>query len=331
MSENLPIRVDREFYLQVHESDNYLCALYGIYGKRFSDYREEWKKAGTLKHLPTLPLHIELEINNYCNLRCRMCHFSQYEHLRSPKADMTLSLLKRLTEQCEGQIPAIGVGAGAECLLHPRIEDILHILTHSSFMDIIVHTNGTCLTPQLGQLLIDLKIPRLNISLDAATPDTYRKIRGGRLDIVEHNLCHLLDEKKRINAQLPYVRLTFVKLPENTHEIPLFLEKWNSHVDRIDFQRLVQLQGEDDNCDTTNPNIDHYCSYPFHSLYVNQNGDVFPCCTYYKRFLHIGNIKQQSIKQIWESKIMNELRNSMKSHKLLSCCRKCLSTTSHDS
>ena len=44
-------------------------------------------------------------------------------------------------------------------------------------MDIMINTNASALTPKRSQQLLDSGITRLRFSLDAATPETYKKVK----------------------------------------------------------------------------------------------------------------------------------------------------------
>ena len=50
-------------------------------------------------------------------------------------------------------------------------------------MDIMINTNGSPLTARRSQQLLDSGLTRLRFSLDAATPETYKKVRVGSLPL----------------------------------------------------------------------------------------------------------------------------------------------------
>ncbi|MGB0888343.1 MAG: twitch domain-containing radical SAM protein [Vicingaceae bacterium] len=56
-------------------------------------------------------------------------------------------------------------------------------------------------------------------------------------------------------------------------------------------------------------NKQHFCILPWVHLHVSQNGRVSPCCNN-KRFL--GNVQEQSIKEIWSGKKFEALREQFK-------------------
>jgi radical SAM protein with 4Fe4S-binding SPASM domain len=42
------------------------------------------------------------------------------------------------------------------------------------------------------------------------------------------------------------------------------------------------------------------CPFIFYMLGIKANGDVLPCCIDWKATMKLGNVKEQSIKEIWE-------------------------------
>lgn len=315
---------DNELHLKKNESDAFLSELYKIHGERFAKYREDWDRTCAQEFVSDFPLHLELEINNYCNLKCKMCHFAKYFHNPGKKKDMDLDLLDVILEQCKGRLPAVLIGSGAESLLHPQIEEIIGKFYDAEIMDIIVSTNGLLLTEKIVDLLIALQIARITISVDAVSQHVYKKIRGGNLALVEKNILRLIKAKEKASSQLPYLRLTFVMQPENMHEEEAFRKKWTGVADRIDFQKLLIIDGDDIESKVSNADIKNNCAHPFQRVTIDFNGDVYPCCTYYKKYLKLGNIKESSIQYLWKSQKMEKLRQSLKERKYFKACRKCL-------
>ncbi|KAF0233621.1 MAG: molybdopterin cofactor synthesis protein [Desulfovibrionaceae bacterium] len=314
---------DPEAYLTKFEHEGYLRALHERYGSRFALYRQAWDLAAR-GQTPDFPLHLELEVTNHCNLSCPVCHCAQYTHDRRNKKFMSLDLLDRVLEQASGRLPAALVGACSECLLHPQIEDILLRLNRTGIMDLMIHTNGLLVTERLTRLLVELPLARINISVDAATPETYKVVRGGNLELLEKNILRVLEYRKAAGSALPYVRLTFVKQPANQHQLEHFLSKWQDKVDRIDIQELVELKGNDAATDLRDEDVRHTCAYPNRMLYVDYDGNAFPCCSFYYRFLKMGNIHDKTLEQIWLSDGMNTLRENFLKKKYYPVCRKCL-------
>ena len=79
-------------------------------------------------------------------------------------------------------------------------------------------TNGQILTDKNVQKLLGRRV-HLYISLDAATPDTYAKLRNDKFDRILVNLRRLIAAKGG-RAGLPKVHMVFMPMRVNVHELP---------------------------------------------------------------------------------------------------------------
>ena len=63
-----------------------------------------------------------------------------------------------------------------------------------------------------------------------------------------------------------------------------------------------------------------FCMYPWTHLYVHPTGDIGPCCASER---WVGNLKDSTLKEIWNQKPMQDLRLSMLSESPASACKRC--------
>ena len=121
-----------------------------------------------------------------------------------------------------------------EPLLHPHFKTIYqHILRHNhrhhTFGKLEVHTNGVNLTPQIVQVPLNAaRTPQVwHITLDAARPETYRRIKGRPLfHQVERHLTHLIEKKGRLGVRWPRIVVQFILCDRNVDEAAPFRFHW---------------------------------------------------------------------------------------------------------
>ena len=66
------------------------------------------------------------------------------------------------------------------------------------------------------------------------------------------------------------------------------------------------------------------CHYPFYKMFVDWNGDVLFCSNDWGREHVVGNLMQQSLRDVWFSKPMNAIRKKLiKGDRSQSPCNKC--------
>jgi len=305
------------------------------FGERFRLYRRDFHKSLNYDEnnfLPDFPITVSMELVNRCNLSCIMCYTINHEEKKTTLKRPTIA---RVLSECEARgLPALVVGLGAEPLLYKGAREVLSTARDAGVMDIFLGTNGVLLTEQMSTFLVERRIARLEVSLDAATPETYHKIRGkNQLDLIEENLHKFLEVRKRMGARLPVLRLCFCVQEANLHEREAFLKKWEKHADYIDFQKLFDFTPIDELRATGTVSgveelvvEDTHCAYPFNSLHIWSNGNVTPCCTFFAKNddLVVGNVQEQTLKDIWEGEPIKEIRQQLMSGELNPTCRVCL-------
>ena len=186
----------------------------------------------------------------------------------------------------------------------------------------------------MADFILQCGITRLNISLDAATPETYKAVRGGDLDLVEKNIKYILDNRDKDYG--PLVRVSFCIQDINQHEKEMFRDKWEPKVDSVEFQDLHTFENLE-KLETGNVLFEDkyltenkkFCYSPFSYLAIWSDGTVSPCCTFHGQKLSLGNINSPStsLSGIWKGTQMTSLRKQFNEGKLNSVCEDCLSCT----
>ena len=324
-------------YIKKHQFTDIDEVLISKFGKNFEKYRKDYYNSLDYinNELPPFPFTVSFELVNRCNLKCIMCYT---DHHKKTKTTLDLNSIENILKECdENNLPAAVIGMGAEALLYKDVKKVVSLCKKYNVMDVFFGTNGTLLKPEVSKFLIESKVARLEVSLDAASSDAYKKIRGkDELLKVEENVKNFLKIRKEMNSKLPLLRLCFCVQKENVTEVEEFKNKWtNMGVDYIDFQNMVDFSGVgptiDEDKEWKAPPIESlkdeeiHCSYPFNSLHVWSDGAITPCCTYYGKALVMGNTKEDKLKDVWNSKKLNNLRKELKDKKTLnSVCRTCL-------
>jgi radical SAM protein with 4Fe4S-binding SPASM domain len=304
------------------------------FGDRFLKYRRDYKKSLNYdknNYVPDFPLTVSFELVNRCNLKCIMCWTENHSR---PKATLDLEAIGEILSECQdNHVPAAVVGMGAEMLLYKDVREVLAGIRGAGIMDLFVGTNATLLTPDMAMFMVEQQVARVEVSLDAATPETYQKIRGkDELELVEQNVRGLVEAKKKAGSKLPVIRLCFCVQPENVDERQMFIDKWRDIVDYVDFQEMCDftyvtplLDGDESDVPTIEDDeVTAFCPYPFNSLNIWSDGNVTPCCTFYGKALKMGNINESTLKEIWNGESIKALREEFFSGKLNTVCKACL-------
>ena len=166
------------------------------------------------------PRCVFIEVTNRCNLLCATCPrtFLSYE----PAHDLTLDEFKAISAQFPEMERAVLHGIG-EPLLNADLPAMIRHLKHRG-VSVIFNSNGTAMTAPWQDALVASELDEFRVSLDAATPETYARIRGRPLlDRVISNLRGLVAAKTRVGATLPRISLWCMGMKENLDELPQLL------------------------------------------------------------------------------------------------------------
>jgi len=164
--------------------------------------------------VPTRPLHFQLEPVIGCNLRCRMCQVPDYPPER--RANMTADCFRNIFDQIRPLRVALS-GAG-EPFLNP---DLLAIVRHAKAGGAaVLTTTNFSLCAGKAEEIVDSGLNLIKVSLDAARPETYLKIRGRDFfDRIIPGIEELQRIKEKKRSATPFLRLQFVLQSENLGEI----------------------------------------------------------------------------------------------------------------
>jgi MoaA/NifB/PqqE/SkfB family radical SAM enzyme len=106
---------------------------------------------------------------------------------------------------------------------------------------VLFNTNGILLNERKREELIDSNLDELRISLDAASPDTYRAIRDSdKFELIVNNLKTLVTRLNSRRFSRPKLSLWFVGNKRNITELPKLIELAASiGIGEVYLQRLV--------------------------------------------------------------------------------------------
>lgn len=175
------------------------------------------------RHIP-LPRVLTIELTSHCNLKCVMCPKTAGFVNTRPDSVITMEIIERL----EPMLWAVGgvdlSGLWGEAFLHPDLYVSILERLKRRYIGVRTVTNGTLLKRDLAEQLVLLGLDGLEISVDAAKAETYRRLRaGGELEAVIDGVRYLNEYKKKLRRSRPLVKFAFLGMTDNIHELPDFV------------------------------------------------------------------------------------------------------------
>lgn len=193
-----------------------------------------------------IPRNLIFDFDDTCNFRCPSCRTQvinkNKHHIIRPINEKIVDKIKTLVINNIGDQPIEIRWAGGEPFISEVYVNLMQYIIDTGKTNIkhIIQTNGSYLKSKshlVSYLLPHMK--ELRISFDAATADTYHRVRvNGRWDSLLDNVRWVIDSIKNQNAP---VRVTadFVVQEDNYKEIPDFAELCNDlGIQNINYQKM---------------------------------------------------------------------------------------------
>ena len=279
--------------------------------------------ASALLCLP-VPLSLFIEPTNFCNFKCKVCPESLPDF--GKQAGYHQAMARKTFEEIVAQFREWGVTFKTIRLYgmgEPLVNDETPwmVAAVSPFTERTeITTNGSLLALKADQLLAS-GLDYLKISVYGTTVGEYRRATGSRFSVL--GAARVFREKRDKAGRKPWISAYLVsETPDET----AFRRQWADVADDLAVaplhnwgttEGLVQL-GQ-------SPETRIVCPKPFYELYIRANGDVSPCCVDWDGRLKIGNVMQESLKELWEGPAIKLYRNlHLTGNRCdLSACRDC--------
>lgn len=268
------------------------------------------------------PFTVILDSSEVCNFRCNYCFRADADktvwgYAKECKL-MTWELFERAVEQIiefEEPVKAVSLSNHGEPLCNRRLPDMVRYIKGKGITSrISIHTNASLLDEDYVSDLADSGIDKVVVSLQGMTGEKYRQVCGVSVDMNRlYDMLKLLYEKKK-NTML-HIKVADVALESGEEE--LFYEKFLSIADRVFVEKIVPIwKGTEFSERQAKVMVQnkygallpkqHCCPVLFHTIVVTPSGDVYPC-TQLLAPKPLGNIKETTLKQLWNGEERKEL------------------------
>ncbi|HWR98504.1 MAG TPA: radical SAM protein [Candidatus Methanoperedens sp.] len=299
----------------------------GNAGERVYDAQRE---QGRLADAGAFPKVILLDTVSYCNLRCSMC---VHRSMTRPKGFMAWGLFTKLVDEIAAERPDARVWMVffGEALIRkrvaPTIFDMIAYAKERGLTDVVLNTNAALLDEAAARGLIRAGLDALYVGIDAATPETYARVRvGAEHAVTVANVLRLLRLKRELGAACPAVFVQFVEMDENRAEKEAFIDFWRQHEVTVKIRPKVSWAGQIEAPNLVLGNAERWpCHWAMQTMSVAHDGRVVTCPVDLDARFVAGDATRESLKAIWCGRLrgLRELHLARRFEDLPPVCRDC--------
>jgi len=277
-----------------------LCDIYWSYAV---------KKAQKIKYMP---YRLWIEPTSLCNLKCIMCPNKSLP--RDQKGMMDVELFKKVIDEAKDFVHDVNIHHRGEALLHRNLYDMIRYAKNRG-MILKLHTNATCLDEYHARNILESNLDYISFSFDGLDRETYEKYRAGAsYDKTIENILGFLQLKKSLHTGRPFTVLELIDYSSHDasyalNNLSVFKKQFDGLLlDKILVKKPHNFGGNVDIKTSEDDTTYSPCTYLWHSLIVLWNGDVLPCTQDFYGKLALGNLKEQSLSEIFHGEKMTSLR-----------------------
>jgi radical SAM protein with 4Fe4S-binding SPASM domain len=289
-----------------------------------------------------LPIALSLEPTTSCNLRCPECP-SGLRSFTRPTGMLTNDVFKKTIDELHRSLLYLIFYFQGEPYLNPRFLEMVKYAS-SKGLYTATSTNAHYLNDENARKTVESGLDRIIISIDGTTQEVYQQYRvGGKLDKVLEGTRNLIKWKRELKSSTPHVIFQFLVVRPNEHQIEEVkklakemgvdevglktaqiydYEHGSNLIPTIDYYSRYQNNG-DGTWSFKNKLLDH-CWKMWHSCVITWDGLVVPCCFDKDAEYRMGDLKQQTFKELWQSGPYRNFRTQLlKGREHIEMCRNC--------
>lgn len=262
----------------------------------------------------SFPLVLNIEPTNACNAKCYYC--PRDKMIQSQGINfLSLEDFQMIIDQISpNKLIMLNLHKDGEPLLHKELPEMVGYAKQNDAADIIhLNTNGILINSKCGRGIVEKEIDDITISVDAASEETYRKLKNIRgLQELEDNIKRIIDFRDKINSSTR-IRVKIMEFGEvGMDEINHFHEKWDNVADEVQVTGVHNWSGAIDDLKITDEqSAERYpCVLLWYMLAVNSNSKVSVCNVDWDYSGVVGDCSNDSIKDIWNGEKIKRIRKS---------------------
>jgi radical SAM protein with 4Fe4S-binding SPASM domain len=265
------------------------------------------------------PISVSFEPTTSCNLRCPECP-SGLRAFTRPTGMLQQDFFRKTIDEIYKELLYLIFYFQGEPYLNPGFLEMVKY-AHDKGIYTATSTNAHYMTDENARKTVESGLDRLIISIDGTTQDVYTQYRvGGNLEKVIQGAKNIVKWKKELKSKTPFVFFQFLVVKPNEHQIEdIKLLAKEIGVDEVRFKTAQVYDYEEGN--RLIPTIDKYSRYHrkedgtyaiknkmgnhcwrlWHAPVITWDGLVVPCCFDKDAQHKLGDLKKESLKELWHN------------------------------
>lgn len=293
-----------------------------------------------------LPMSMSIEPTTACNLGCPECPSGLRKFSRDT-GNLKADFFRRVIDDSHKHLSYLTFYFQGEPFINPSfLEMVKYASDHRIYT--ATSTNAHFMSEEMAKKTIESGLDRLIISIDGTTQEVYEAYRvNGKLEKVIEGTKNILKMREQLGSKTPMVVFQFLVVRPNEHQIDDVMRLGEElGVDQVVFKTAQVYEYENGN--PLIPTIDKYSRYALGSdgkyriknellnqcwrmwqgCVVTWDGLVVPCCFDKDATHRMGDLKKDSLREVWRSDTYRDFRQKiLRSRSEIDICTNCTEGT----
>lgn len=292
--------------------------------REYAEYRRKWAEYPKRQEVSEYPLLVDIELSSVCNLTCPMCYTITDEfkqHVNVTRMDW--KLYQKIIEEIGGKVPAIRLSLRGEATLHTKFIEAIKYAKDYGIKEVSMLTHGGKLTLPYFQKMVKAGIDWITISADGIG-ETYEHVRkplkfGDLLDKIKA----IKKYKDEFKLKRPVIKVQGVWPAIAESDPDTYYNTFAPYTDLVAFNPLIDYLANDTHIEYLE---EFTCPQQYQRLVIGADGLVMKCSNDEENREVVGDIKQETVQQVWRGEKMQAVRNmhlQPRGFMQSAVCRKC--------
>lgn len=271
------------------------------------------------------PFTVFIEPTNVCNFKCSYCpvHFDDYLDRVGGHSKLSLTDCSRIFDEMLtlGKVKTLNFYMLGEPFANRDLPTMIEMAKQRDVAErTIVTTNATLLNEDIAKRTIASGLDFLRVSVYGATQKRHADVTASKIPLerVYENVARFRRLRDAEGSRIPHIYAKMIDSGDPT-ENALFIERFSQVCDEVQIEPAMNWNVALDEADLSgfgnNLGKSDYlskekkaCPFPFYTLVINANLSVSVCCVDWERKAIVGNLKKQSLAEIWRGDALREFQ-----------------------
>ena len=266
------------------------------------------------RRVPKAPKAIQIQTVSGCNGNCVFCPNNKTKISIPYKNHMDEALFYSIIDQCvDLGVRRISPYLMNEPLLDSRLPKLIKYITkhkkHNQYTKI--NSNGSLLGETMAKGLFDAGLDKLHISVQGINPEIYFDLMQLDFNNAVKNIERAVKIRDAGNysTKIRVVMLDTIEIHPYLDEIRAFWKKRGVEINLNQMEnRGTHNKIETGKISANKLSLFRWCDRLFRQAYVLFNGKMVQCCADWEQTKIMGNLSENSLKEIWNGKDYLEYR-----------------------